>query len=128
MRFGQIQFNSLVEKISKKQSLTTEERAQIVTMSNSKFFVGQIAKRMKVSKTVVRNAIIKYQTEAVFIDKKRSGRPRVTTSRENRLMRKTVTHLPMRTSKKSRKKKLMETGTAVSTKNNSTQVVSRIWP
>ena len=76
--------------MGKKQSLSTEERAQIVTLSNLKFFVRQIAK-MKISKTAVHNAIMKYQNEDVFIDKKRSDRPRVTTSKD-RLMRKAVTH------------------------------------
>ena len=73
-----------------KQSLSTEERDQIVTLSNLKFSVRQIAKKMKVSKTAVLNAIMKYQNEGVFIDRKRSGRPRVTTGREDCLVCKAV--------------------------------------
>ena len=46
LHFSQNQLNSLVEKMGKKQSLSTEERAQIVTLSNSKFSVRQIAKKI----------------------------------------------------------------------------------
>ena len=45
-RFSQNQLNILVEKMGKKQSLSTEERAQIVTSSNLKFSVHQIAKKL----------------------------------------------------------------------------------
>ena len=53
-----------------KQSFSTKKQAQIVTLNNSKFSEHQIAKKMKASKTVVYNAIIKYQNEGVFIDRK----------------------------------------------------------
>ena len=62
-RFSQNQLNLLVEKMGKKQFFSTKERAQIVTLSNLKFSVRQIAKKMKVCKTVVHNAIMKYQNE-----------------------------------------------------------------
>ena len=102
-------------KNGQKESLSTEERAQIVTSSNLKFSLRRIAKKMKVNKTAVHDAIMKYQNEGVFKDRKRSGRPRVTTSSEDRLMREAVTHSSMSTSKKIQAK-LMETGTAVTTK------------
>ena len=79
--------------MGKKQSVNTKNRPQIVTLSNLKFSVRQIAKKMKISKTAVHNAIMKYQNEGVFIDRKRSGQSKVNTSREKRLMRKAVTHL-----------------------------------
>ena len=72
-RCDQNQLNLLVEKIGKKLFLNTEKRAQNVTLSNLKFSVRQIAKKMKVSETAVYNAIMKYQNE---------GRPSFTTSRE----------------------------------------------
>ena len=67
--FSQNQLNLLVEKMDKKQSLSTEKWDQIVTLSNLKFSVREIAK-MKVSKTAVHNAIMKYQNKGVFINKK----------------------------------------------------------
>ena len=41
-----------------------------------------MAKKMKVSKTALHNAIIKYQDENVFLSRKKSDQPRLTTSRE----------------------------------------------
>ena len=84
--------------MGKKQSFSMEERAQIVTLSNLKFFIRQIVKKMKVSKTAVHNAIMKYQNKSVSIDRKTSGRPRVTTCREDILMRKAITLFPISTS------------------------------
>ena len=55
--------------MGKKQSVSTEERAKIVTLSNLKFSVRQIEK-MKVSKTAVYNAVMKDQNEGVFINRK----------------------------------------------------------
>ena len=115
LRFSQNQLNLLVENMGKNQSLSTEERAQIVTSSKLKFSVRQIAKKMKVNKTAVHKTIVKYQNEGVFIDRKTSGRPRVTTSREACLMLKACSYSPMSNFKKIQVK-LIETGTAVSTK------------
>ena len=70
---------------------------------------------MKVSKTAVHNAITKYQNKGIFTDRKRSGRPKVTSRREDRLMHKMVTRSPMSFSKKIQAK-LINTGTVVSTK------------
>ena len=102
LRFSQNQLNSLVEKkMGKKQTVSTKNRPQIVTLSNLKFSLREIAK-MKVSKTAVHNAIMKYRNESVFIHRKRSVQSRVITSRKECLMRKAVTHPPMSTSEKSR--------------------------
>ena len=57
--------------MGKKQSLSTKERAQIVTLNNLKFSVCQIAKKMKVSKTAVHHAIMKDQNEDIFVRKKK---------------------------------------------------------
>ena len=77
--------------MGKKQSFITEERSQIVTLSSLKFPVRQIAKNIKVRKTAVYNAIMKYQNEGFFIDRIRFGRPKFTISKEDRFMRKAVT-------------------------------------
>ena len=77
--------------MGKKQSFITEERSQIVTLSSLKFSGRQIVKNMKIRKTAVYNAIMKYQNEGFFIDRKRFGQPKFTTSKEDRLMRKAVT-------------------------------------
>ena len=51
------------------QSLSPEEWTLIVTLSNLKFSVHQITKKMKISKTAVHNAIMKSQNEGVFVEK-----------------------------------------------------------
>ncbi len=104
-----------MQKIGKKQSLSKEKRAQIVTLSSLKFSVRQIEKKLKASKTAVSNAIVKYQNEGIVKDRKRSGRPRVTSSREDRLMRKAVTR-SLKSSFKKIQLKLKDIGTVVSTK------------
>ena len=47
--------------MGKKHHSALEKGAQIVTLSNLNFYVRHIAKKAKVSKTVVHNAIMKYQ-------------------------------------------------------------------
>ena len=91
LRISKNWLNLFLEKMGKKQSFITEERSQIVTLSSLKFSVRQIAKNMKVRKTTVYNAIMKYQNEGFLIDRKRSGQPKFTTSKEDRLVRKVVT-------------------------------------
>ena len=70
--------------MDKKQFLSTEKRAQIVLLNNLKFSVRQIARKMKVSKTAVHHAIMKYQNGSAFVDRKRSGQTRVTTNHQQR--------------------------------------------
>ena len=101
--------------MAKKLSLRSEKRGQVVTLSKLNFSVRQIAKKVKVRKTAVHNAIMTYQNEGIFTDRKRSGRPKVTSSREDRFMHQIVTRSPMSSSKKIQAK-LMDTGTAISTK------------
>ena len=71
--------------MGKKPSLSSEKRAQIVTLSNLNFSVREIARKVKVSQTAVHNAITKYQNEGIFADRKRSCRPKVTSRREDSL-------------------------------------------
>ena len=101
--------------MGKKPSLSSEKRAQIVTLSNLNFSVREIARKVKVTKTAAHNAITKYQNEGIFTDRKRSGRPKVTSRREDHLMHKVVTRSPM-SSSKTIQAKLIDTGTVVSTK------------
>ena len=58
---------------------------------------------------------LKYRSKGIFTDRKRSGRPKVTTSREDRLKHQVVTCSLTSFSKKIQAK-LLDTGTAVSTK------------
>ena len=55
--------------MGKKQSLSTEEQAQIITLSNLNFSIHQIAKKMKVSKTVLYNVSMSMSQLACLLAK-----------------------------------------------------------
>ena len=57
---------------------------------------------MGCSKTVVQQAIAKYQQDGSYTDKKRTGRPRVTTSRVDNVMRRIAVRSPTSSMKKIR--------------------------
>ena len=101
--------------MGKKTSLSTEKRAQLQPLSNSNFSVRQILKKVKVSKTAVHNSIMKYQNEGTFKGRKRSGRPRVSSCREDHVVHRIVIRSPT-SSSKNIQAKLMERGTLVTAK------------
>ena len=55
---------------------------------------------MKVSKTCVHNAIKEFQNEGTFKDSKRSGHPRISSNRDDRVIRKVVSRSPIRSAEK----------------------------
>ena len=61
---------------------------------------------MGCSKTAVHQAIAKYQQDGSYTDKKRTGRPRVITAREDNVMRKIVVRSTTNSMKKIRVKLL----------------------
>ena len=73
-----------------KPVISAEKRTQIVCLSTLKLSEREISKQMKVSKTAVNNAIKKFQNEGTFKDSKRSGCPRISSIRDNRVIRKVV--------------------------------------
>ena len=72
----------LVPKVGKKKSLNEVQRAQIVALHGQNLSERQISAQMGCSKTAVHQAIAKYQQDGSYADKKRTGRPRVTTRRQ----------------------------------------------
>ena len=85
------------EKVSKRGS-----EAQIVALPGQNLSERQISAQMGCSKTAVHQAIAKYQQDGSYTDKKRTGRPRVTTARENNVMRRIVVRSPTSSMKKIR--------------------------
>ena len=81
--------------MGKKASLSVTQRAQVVLLSKMKLSERQIVKTCKENETAVHNAIKKFEIEGTFVDEKRTGHPRVFSSREKRLMREVVTRSPM---------------------------------
>ena len=86
--------------MGKKAALSSEKRVQIVSLSTMKLSEREISRQMKVSKTAVHNAIEKFRKENTFKDSKRSGRPRISSSRDDRFIRKVLSQSPMSSAKK----------------------------
>ena len=88
--------------MGKKNSLSEVQRAQIVALHGESLSERQISAQMGCSKTAVHQAIAKYQQDDFYIDKKRTGRPRVTTAREDNVIRRIVVRPPTSSMKKIR--------------------------
>ena len=86
--------------MGKKAALSSEKRAHIVSLSTVKFSERKISRQMQVSKTAVHNAIEKFRKQKTFKDSKRSGRPRISSSRDDRFIRKVVSQSPMSSARK----------------------------
>ena len=84
-----------IHAMGKKSSLTKVRRAQIVTLHREGYAIWDIAAKLSCYKTVVDNAIVKFNADGTSHDMTRSGHPQKTTPREDCSMRQTV----MRSSK-----------------------------
>ena len=80
--------------MGKKKSLSEVQRAQIVALHGQNLSERQIFAQMGCSETAVHQAIAKYQQDGSYTDKKRTRRPRVTTAREDNVMRRIVVRSP----------------------------------
>ena len=67
----------------KQSSLTEVRRAQIVSLHGEGYTERDIAANLRCSNTAVLNAVVKFNADATFHVRKRSGRPRKTTLRED---------------------------------------------
>ena len=92
--------------MGKKKSLSEVQRAQIVALRCQNLSERQISAEMECSKTAVHQATAKYQQNGSYTDKKRTGRPHVTTAREDNVMRRIVVRSPTSSMKKIRAKLL----------------------
>ena len=99
--------------MGKKKSLSEVQRAQIVALHGQNLSERLISAQMGCSKTAVHQAIAKYQEDGSYTDRKRSGRPRVSTAREDNLMRRIVMRSPTSSMKKI-KAELLRRGRKVS--------------
>ena len=77
-------------KMGKKKTLSEVLRAQIVALHEQNLSERQISPEMGCNKSAVHQAIAKYQEYGYYTYQKRTGRPRITTARENNLMRRSV--------------------------------------
>lgn len=99
--------------MGKKPSLTTTTRAQVFALKQEGYTERQLAVRFKCSKTAIHQAIIRYQETGSFEDKRRSGRPRITSARDDSVMKRIAIRSPSSSIKKI-KAGLLEHGCRVS--------------
>ena len=100
--------------MGKKRGLSVAERAKIVTFNEEGYSERQISKKLKFSKTAIHQAIVKFQNFGSFQDLHRSERPRVTSQRDDHLIKRMVVPSPTTSSKKIRSALLLK-GTVAST-------------
>ena len=77
--------------MGKKKSLSVVQSAQKLALYGQNLSERQISAQMRCTKTAVHQAITEYQQDGSYIDIKKTGRPRITTAREDHVMRRIVT-------------------------------------
>ena len=84
-----IHYVNLSFKNWQKSSLSENKRAKIVTLFNEGYLERQISVKVSCCKTAV---IVNFKTSGSFRDKKRCGRPRKTSLRDDHLIKSIATH------------------------------------
>lgn len=69
--------------MAKRKQISLEKRVEIISHHNRGDSIRDIAKRMKISYKGVQNTIKRYQSTGGYTDRKRSGRPKITTPAED---------------------------------------------
>ena len=100
--------------MGKKRGLSVAERSKIVTLHEEGYSERQISNRVKFCKTAVHQAIVKFRNCGSFQDLHRCGRPRVTSQRDDHLIKRMAVRSPTSSSKKIRSALLLK-GTVAST-------------
>ena len=88
--------------MGKKTSILAEKQAQINLLREEEYSARQISIRLGVSKTTVHQAVAKFQKYRIYRDRKRSGRPLKTSSRDDHIIKKIAVRSPLSSSKKIR--------------------------
>ena len=86
--------------MGKETSILAEKRAQINLLSEEGYSERQISIRLGVSKTAVHQAKAKFQNCGIYTDRKRSGRPLKTSSRDDHIIKQIAVRSPLSSSKK----------------------------
>lgn len=73
-----------------KKAIEPYIRAQAVALYQSGLNMNKVSKHLKVSRTCVRNAIMKFENQGKFVDSKRSGRPKKISERDERELKRLV--------------------------------------
>ena len=77
------------------------ECSQIVAFHKNELSQCQISKQLSITKSSIQRAITKFKNEGIYGNRKKSGRPRKRTSRDDTSMKHTVAQSPASLCKKS---------------------------
>ena len=86
--------------MGRKASLSDVQRARIVTLHEEGHSERKMAVKMACSKTAVHTTINNFEFYGNYSDKKKSGRPRKTSRRDDHMMKLTVSRSPTSSCKK----------------------------
>ena len=92
-----------------KNSYYTElERAQIVALHKNGLSQRQLSKQLNISKSYIQRAITKFKNEGICGNRKKNGRPRKTTFRDDTCMKRAAARSPISSCKKIRSHLLLK--------------------
>ena len=91
--------------MGRKTSLSDVQRARIVTLHEEGHSERKMAVKMSCSKTAVHTTINNFDFYGNYSDKKKSGRPRKTSRRDDHMMKLTISRSPTNSCKKKKNKK-----------------------
>ena len=80
--------------MGKKKSLSNVQRARIIALHGQILSELQIFPQMRNSRAAMHQEIAKCQQDGSYTDKKKTGRPRIATAREDHIMRRIVMKSP----------------------------------
>jgi len=100
--------------MAKKNNLSIEKRASVVTLSKENYSGRAIAKKLKISLCGVQEILKKHKENGCVRDRPRSGRPLSTTPRENRVLTRLSLNNRRATSRNLKREFEDATGTSIS--------------
>ena len=98
-----------------KKNLTEEERPAVVTLEKERYRQRAIARKQKISVCAVQEILKKKEETGTVEDRVRTGRPRVTSKRLDRLLKRLSLSYRKATSKRLKREFAHATGTVVCT-------------
>ena len=108
--------------MGKNVPLLEVQRAQIAALHKEGYSERLISEKMKCSKSAVHNAVVKFQNTGSYSTRKKSGRPRKTTPRDDPVIRKIAVYSLMSSADKIRSA-LLAKGTKISRRTVSLRLV-----
>ena len=108
--------------MGKNVPLSEVQRAQIAALHKEGYSERLISEKMKCSKSAVHNAVVKFQNTGSYSTRKKSGRPRKTTPRDNPVIYRIAVHSPMSSADKIQSA-LLAKGTEISRRTVSLRLV-----